>query len=318
MTMRANATLHPQAEAILQRLIASGEPPMETLSPQAARAIADARVVETAGTGADVGAVTHHSLTVAGRAVTLRQYIPKDPRPEPLPIVVYFHGGGFVVGNLDTVDSTCRNITQAVGCIVVSVGYSLAPEQKLPAAIEDCYAATKWVAEHAAALGGDADRIAVAGESSGGMLAALVAQMAHRSGDFGLALQAMIYPMLDLNTTTASYERFADGFFLTRAKMRWFIEQAIAGPEQLAESWAAPWRAADLSGLPPAVIITAELDPLVDEGMAYARRLAEAGVEATAECYEGWPHGFVYWGGTEAQRRALDTVSEKLRAAFGR
>ena len=311
------SSLHPQAAEILERIIASGEPAFETLTAAQAREIADTRVLRTSAPGPAVGEVRDEFITVDGRRVDLRLYWPGQRGPAPLPVLIYFHGGGFVVGTLDTIDAFCRAMTDRTGCLTVSVGYSLAPEHRFPTAYDDCLAATRHVARTAAALGADPARIAIGGESSGGMIVAMVAQELARSGEIALVLQAMVYPMLDLNTDTESYARFADGYFLTRSKMRWFIDQALASPEQRADPIAAPWKAELPQGLAPALVVTAGLDPLVDEGNGYAERLRGAGVPVEAHCLEGWPHGFVYWEGTDAQRDTVALVSQALSRAFG-
>lgn len=317
--MQAGPELHPQAKAILQRIITSNEPPFETMTPQQARDIADPRVIATAGRGPEIGEISETETMVAGRRVGLRIYRPRPQiaGPTPLPLLIYYHGGGFVVGNLDTVDTLCRTLVNAVGCIIVSVDYSLAPEHKFPAAVEDAFGAAEWVFAHVGELGGDPSRVAIAGESSGGALSAVVPQMAKAAGkDWNLVLQVLIYPATDMRAESASYRRLSEGYFLTQKKMRWFIEHYLENPEQAKDPRASPLLSEDVSGLPPALVITADLDPLVDEGNAYARRLEEAGVPTELHCFEGWPHGFAYWQGTEAHDRMYATVIGALRRAF--
>lgn len=314
--MTDTSPLHPQAAAILERIIASGEPPFEQLTAAEARAIADARVLRTSAPGPAVGRVWEEVITAGARAVTLRHYLPEAAADGPVPILIYFHGGGFVVGTLDTIDAFCREMTARTGCLTVSVGYALAPEHKFPAAYEDCLAATRHVAATAAGLGADPARIALGGESSGGMIVALVAQQLAREGRLAPVLQAMVYPMLDLTTNTPSYARFADGYFLTRSKMQWFIDQTVAGPEQLTGPLASPWRAELPAGIAPALVVTAELDPLVDEGTGYAARLRAAGVPVEEHCFMGWPHGFVYWQDTDARADAIRIFAGALQRAF--
>lgn len=319
--MRAESELHPQAKAILQSIIESNEPAFETMSPQQARDIADPRVIRTAGPGPQTGEISETETKVAGRRVGFRIYRPK---PEavgrgPLPLLIYYHGGGFVVGSLDTVDTLCRKLVDAVGCIVVSVDYSLAPEHKFPAAVEDAFGAAEWVFEQIDRLGGDASRVAIAGESSGGALTAVVPQMAKDAGkDWNLVLQVLVYPATDMRAESASYRRLADGYFLTQKKMRWFIDHYLESPEQASNPLASPLLREDVSGLPPALVITADLDPLVDEGNAYAERLRAAGVPTELHCFEGWPHGFAYWQGTEAHNRMYDAIITALRKAFAK
>jgi acetyl esterase len=234
-----------------------------------------------------------------------------------MPALVFFHGGGFVICNLDTHDGPCRSIANAAGCIVVSVDYRLAPEHPYPAAAEDCHAATEWVAKNGAEFGIDTSRIAIGGDSAGGNLAAVVALMARDRGAPSLRFQLLIYPVTDYAFETDSYRENAEGYLLTRDMMRWFWNLYVPDASKAAEPYASPLRAADLSGLPPALCITAEYDPLRDEGEAYAARLREAGVAATTSRYDGLFHGFF---GMSAQiDRARDAVAEAtaaLRAAL--
>lgn len=316
--MAVISMLHPQAQAILQRIVESGEPAFETMTPQQARQIADARVIATAGPGPEIGEIANSAIEVKGRRVGLRTYRPKAAQG-PLPLVIYYHGGGFVVGNLDTVDTLCRTLVDAVGCMIVSVDYSLAPEHKFPAPVEDAYGAAEWIVANAETIGADPGRIALAGESSGGALTAAVAQMAKAAGrDWKLVLQVMVYPATDMHADSASYRRLADGYFLTQKKMRWFIDHYLESPDQADDMRASPLLSPDLSGLPPALVVTSDLDPLVDEGNAYAEKLRQAGVPAELHCFEGWPHGFAYWRGTEAHDRMFELVIAALKKAFGK
>jgi acetyl esterase len=234
-----------------------------------------------------------------------------------LPILVYFHGGGWVLCNLDTHDETCRSLAKQASCIVVSVDYRLAPEHRFPAAVEDCHAATKWVAENARSLGGDASRLAIGGDSAGGNLTASVALLARERGGPSLAHQLMIYPVTDARFDTQSYRDNGEGMFLTTNAMRWFWEQYLPTPADGANPHASPLRAEDLRGLPPATVITAEMDPLRDEGEAYGRRLGEAGVPVEVRRYDGVIHGF--FGMTLVLEKARDATSyaaNRLRESF--
>jgi acetyl esterase len=224
--------------------------------------------------------------------IGVRHYTPVNTRGTE-PLLVFFHGGGFVLGDLDTHDGLCRLICRDGGVHVLSVDYRLAPEHKAPAAGEDCYAAYRWALEHAAELGADPERVAVGGDSAGGNLAAVVSQQARNDGARLPALQLLIYPVTNLNSQTRSKTLFADGFFLTKRDMDWFhahyLEDAAIDP---ADPRVAPLLADDLSGLPPALLLTGGFDPLRDEGNQYAARLAAAGVPVDHRQYGSLVHGF--------------------------
>jgi acetyl esterase len=241
----------------------------------------------------------------------VRVYTPEGE--PPFPIVVWFHGGGWVVGTLDTYDPLCRALAAAVPAVVVSVGYRLAPEHPWPAAVEDAYAATLWASRNAAGLGGAQDRLAVAGDSAGGNLAAVVALGARDRGGPAIAFQLLVYPALDAAADTASWRDHAEGFHLTAAGMRWYWDHYLGGADGRAPD-ASPLRAAFLGGLPPALVIVAEHDVLRDEGEAYAARLAGAGVAATATRYPGMVHGFFRWRAVTA---TADTALAEAAAALG-
>jgi acetyl esterase len=224
---------------------------------------------------------------------------------KPLPVVVYFHGGGWVIGSIETHDAPCRELANRSGAIVVSVEYRMAPEHPFPAAPEDCYAATAWVADHAAEFGGDPARLAVAGDSAGGNLAAVVALMTRERNGPPLRFQLLIYPAVDARMGYASIDENSTGYFLTKADMHWFYGHYGADPSD----WrASPLLAPDHSGLPPALVLTAEYDPLRDEGEAYARKLQEAGVPVTLRRYDGQIHGFTIM--TAAVDRACEAVNQ--------
>ncbi|MBP1687639.1 MAG: alpha/beta hydrolase family protein [Deltaproteobacteria bacterium] len=226
----------------------------------------------------------------AGPPIPVRIYWPRAGR-DPLPMVVYFHGGGWVLGDLESHDPLCRALANEVGTVVLSVDYRLAPEHRFPAAAEDAYAATVWAAAHAAELGATRSRLAVAGDSAGGNLAAVVPLMARDRGGPPLRGQLLVYPVTDCARNTPSYEENAEGYFLTAAHMRWYWEQYL-GAADGSHPYASPLRAPDLSGLPRAYVVTAEYDPLRDEGEAYAHRLRDSGVPVTVRRYDGMFHGF--------------------------
>lgn len=244
-----------------------------------------------------VHAVENRTLALNGVDIPVRIYTPEGSGP--LPLLMYFHGGGFVLGGLDSHDLTCRNVVRASGYKVISVDYRLAPEHVFPAAPEDCYAATQWAAQHAAELNVDPARIAVGGDSAGGNLAAVVALMARDRGGPRIDRQVLVYPVTDyfshaVDTPYASYRSNATGYMLTSQSMEDFWALYLPNGADAANPYASPIRAADLAGLPPALIITAEYDPLRDEGAAYAQRLQAAGVPVTVRHFDDMIHGF--WG----------------------
>jgi acetyl esterase len=257
-------------------------------------------------------------LEVPGPAggIPVRVYRPSEE--SDLPVLVYLHGGGWAICSIETHDVTCRELANGAGCVVVSVEYRLAPEHRFPAAVEDCYAALGWVAGHAASLGGDPARLAVGGDSAGGNLAAVVALLARERGGPRLCHQLLVYPITDHAFDTTSYRENAEGPLLTRETMRGFWGLYLAREEDGRNPLASPLRAPDLAGLPSAHVITAEYDPLRDEGEAYAKRLAAAGVPVVQRRYDGMIHGF--FGFTAQIDRAGEAVADaarELRRGFG-
>jgi acetyl esterase len=246
-------------------------------------------------------------------ALPARVYRPDDEGP--VPTIVFLHGGGFVIGDIETHDNQCRMVCREVGAVVVSVAYRLAPEAPFPAPVEDCVAATRWVAEHIAEFGGDPDRLAIAGDSAGGNLAAVVAQVARDEGGPQLAAQLLVYPSTDFAGDYASRTENAEGYFLTLADMEWFATHYIGEGSDLTDRRLSPLLAEDLAGLPPAVIVTAEYDPLRDEGEAYAQALERAGVPVTLRRYDGLIHGFFDLGALSpaAADAVRDTCAELRR-----
>jgi acetyl esterase len=232
---------------------------------------------------------------------------------------VYVHGGGWVIGNLEAYDATCRALANAAGCIVVAMEYRLAPEHKFPAAPEDCYAAACWVADNATAMHGDPRRIAIGGDSAGGNLTAVVAQMARDRGRPALVYQLLVYPVTNYSFDTVSYRENADGYLLTRDAMEWFWNYYLRSAADGSNPLASPLRTNNLRGLPPAMVLTAEFDPLRDEGEAYAVRLREAGVPVTLKHYAGMIHGFFSLGAVLDQgKQAVADAAAALRTAFAR
>ncbi len=283
--------LHSKTKQFLDELKALNLPPKQTTPIAELRKNAIAKTLsDTAPT--EVGSVTNRIVPGPGGELPLRIYRPKTEATFPL--LVYFHGGGWAVNNLDTHDELCRKLTTETNSVVVSVDYRLAPESKFPAAVDDAAAATEWAVEHARDLQVNPHRLFIGGDSSGGNLAAVLALRFRDRGGPSLAGQILYYPATDFyEPGTESYRSFSDGYALTRADMIWFWNLYLPNKESADNPYASPLRAKDLSGLPPALIITAEYDPLVDEGHAYAARLRQAGISAQYSCYEGTIHGFL-------------------------
>ncbi|WP_077211636.1 alpha/beta hydrolase [Bacillus dakarensis] len=307
--------LDPQVKFLLEQMEAAGAPPMNTLTPEEARQGTDLRAL--AGEPEEVGKVENRTIPGPGGEIPVRIYTPQGQGPHP--VLIYYHGGGWVIGDLDTVDVTCRLLTNKASCVVVSVDYRLAPEHKYPAAAEDSYAAAKWVAENAASIGVDPNRIAVGGDSAGGNLAAVVALMARDSGGPSICYQMLIYPVTNHSYETASYRDNAEGYFLTKDSMVWFWNHYLREEADGKNPYASPLLAEDLSGLPPALVLTAEFDPLRDEGEAYAARLKEAGVEVESTRYNGMIHGFFWMPGVLDQgKKGIEQAANALRNAFSK
>ncbi|MBU8919354.1 alpha/beta hydrolase [Bacillus sp. FJAT-29953] len=306
------SNIDPQAWFILKQLESAGAPPMERLTPELAR-MGDFSLL--AGAPEEVAKVENRTIPVPGGEIPVRIYTPAGEGP--FPALVYYHGGGWVIGNLDTVDVPCRMLANRAGCVVVSVDYRLAPEHKFPTAAEDSYAAAKWVAENAVSIQVDPERIAVGGDSAGGNLAAVVALMAREKGGPSFAYQMLIYPVTNHAYDTDSYRDNAEGYFLTKNTMVWFWNHYLRNEEDGQNPYASPLLAEDLSGLPPALVITAGFDPLRDEGEAYAERLKAAGVPVEATRYDGMIHGFFWMPGVLAEaHNAINQAANALKQAF--
>ncbi|HEY3993518.1 MAG TPA: alpha/beta hydrolase [Ktedonobacteraceae bacterium] len=310
--------LDPQVARYLQAALESSQSESEPLSLVELRRASVLGVLAEAGVHESIGAVEDRFLPGPGGDLLVRIYTPATAEPGPLPVLVYFHSGGWVLGSVEGHDPICRALANRAACLVVSVDYRLAPEHPFPAAPEDCYAATLWVAEHANAINADPARIAVGGDSSGGNLAAAVALMARDRGGPDLCYQVLIYGETDYyEPGTASYTTYAEGYDLTRASMIWFWDQYLANPSDRFNPYAAPLRATSLSGLAPALIITAEYDPIRDEAEHYARRLQEAGVTVRLSRYAGMIHGFFRMFAVFGRsHEALAEIATALRAAF--
>lgn len=266
----------------------------------------------------EMGALDDRTIPGAAGNLRIRAYRPFGSRPtELLPALVYFHGGGWVFGDLDSHDRLCRELCNLAGCALISIDYRRAPEHKFPAAAEDAIAAIAHVARHGQDFGVDAGRLAAGGDSAGANLAAVAALTFRDQGGPQLKLQLLIYPVTDLAMDTESYTSIANGFTLTRERMQFFREAYLRGPADAADWRASPLRAADLSHLPPALIIAAGHDPLVDEGKAYADRLAAAGVAVTYSLYYGMVHGFLTAAGAvDTGRTAIAEAAATLKRAL--
>ncbi len=283
----------PQIQVLLQ--LRAALPPMHTLSVADARAQTAARAIPGLRIP-EVASVVNRDIEGPGGALPLRIYTPSGAGPFPL--MVFFHGSGFVVCSLDTHDAMCRNLCSGTGSVVVSVDYRLAPENKFPAAPDDCLAATRWAVDNAGALNADTSRVIVAGDSAGGNLAAVTALRARDEGGPKIAAQLLIYPVTDYHTPgTPSYEENADGYGLGRAGMEWFWNHYLNDPSDAAHPHASPLRANNLAGLPPAYVVTAQYDPLRDEGELYGRALIAAGVRTRIKRWDGVNHGFFFFVG---------------------
>ena len=310
--------LDPQAAHVIDLIVKSGRPAYHTLSPKDARQLFRETRPASTPPAPQIGDVRDLAAEGPLGPIPLRVYRPAgmtDSRK--LPALIFFHGGGWVIGDLETHDVACRQITAEAGVSVIAVDYRLAPEHKFPAAVDDAWAATRWIAAHAAELGIDAERVAVGGDSAGGNLAAVVALLARDAGGPRIRLQILTYPVTDLASESRSYEELADGYMLTRDSMRWFRAQYLAKDDEAADWRVSPLRAPSLAGLPPALVITAGYDPLRDEGEAYARRLREEGVAVDAVCFGGMIHGFVPMGRLiDTAFRAVTLIAGSLRYAL--
>ena len=306
--------LDPQAQAVLAQIPPMTDEVLRALTPPLLRQ-AMATMPGSAGPVEPLPRVESRTLPGPAGEIPVRIYAASEARG--LPGLVYFHGGGFVIGGLDTHDGTCRSLAKATGCIVVSVDYRLAPEHKFPAGPEDCYAATRWVAEKGAEIGVDPSRIAIGGDSAGGNLAVVVALMARDRGGPALRHQLLIYPVTNHDFSTASYEENKQGYLLSREMMRWFWNHYLSDAKQGEQPYASPLRVKSFAGLPPAHVITAEFDPLRDEGEALAARLAADGVPTTRTRYDGMIHGFFSMTAqVDAAKRAVAEAAAAVRKAL--
>jgi acetyl esterase len=309
--------LDPQTRVLIDQMAASGLPGLDQMGVDEARAVMR-NLAPLAGPVGDDPTVEDITVPGPSASIPVRVYRPRGAG-SGAPLLIWLHGGGWVLGDLASADGTARLLSTGAGVVVASVDYPLAPEHPYPAPSEGCHAAARWLAEHAAELGADPGRVAIGGDSAGGNLAAVVALLARDGGGPDLAFQLLVYPCTDALMSFPSMEENAEGYFLTRAAMQWFYGHYLGAAQDVAkEPTVSPLYAEDLAALPPALVITAEFDPLRDEGEAYGRRLQEAGVPTTVSRYDGQIHGF--FGLTmvlDAGKRAVREACVALANALG-
>jgi len=310
--------LHPQAQALLRLIEERGVPPTHTLSPEQARAAYRDRRTFTQPDPPEVGAVRDLEAQGPGGAIPLRSYRPLGAATDAvLPVLVYYHGGGWVIGDLDTHDVLCRQLCNQSGCAVIAVDYRMGPEHRFPAAVDDAIAAARWVHAHAASLKIAPARLAVGGDSAGGNLAAVVALAARDAGDLPIAFQLLIYPATDQRRGAPSHTSNGQGYLLTKDTMDYFRGHYIADPAQNLDWRASPLLHASHAGLPPAFVLTAGYDPLRDEGLQYADALSAAGNRAALVNFERQIHGFILMGRVlDEANTAVQLCAAQLRQAL--
>jgi acetyl esterase len=308
--------LHPQCQAFLDMMAAQPGKPFQEMNLEEIQAFRDAMPegFGMAGAPQPVARTEDRAIPTPDGLVPVRIYWPSVDRH--LPVLLYFHGGGWVFGNPAWADAPCRALANGSGCIVVSVDYRLAPEHRFPAAADDCYAVTKYIADHPEEFAADSSRIAVSGDSAGGNLAAVVCQMARDRGGPTLTFQLLIYPCVDYFDDSPSMKENAEGYFLTISGMEWFWTR-YGDVAQAYEPYLSPLRAKSLAGLPPALVISAEFDPLRDQGELYAKRLSEAGIPASVKRFDGMIHGFFSMAGfMDAGGEAIALASHAIAEAL--
>ncbi len=318
--MSYDPRIHPQIVELFEAMKAAGIRRVETLTPEEARhqhrMIARARLEPEI----ELGLIETFSIDAPGRKIPIRLYYPPGfESAGPLPVLMYFHGGGHVIGDLDTHDQAVRKLVRKANCIAVSVDYRKGPENTFPGAVEDCYFATRYFADRAERYGIDADRIAVGGDSAGGNLAAVVALLARDDGMSGIVFQLLVYPVVDYRGGSPSYKEFGKGFgVLEEATVDYFRDHYLADAAHLDDWRVSPLLAPDHSGLPPAFIQLAELDVLHDEGVVYAEKLVGSGVSVAVKEYPGQIHGFyTFTHMVDDAHTAQADSAEALKKAFG-
>ena len=310
--------LDPDAQRVLEMIKAAGRPPFNTLTPDEARGFFAAGRTVLQPDPPEVAEVRALEAPGPNGAVSLRLYrAAGSVAGAVLPVLIYYHGGGWVLGDLESHDQACRAIANAAGCCVVAVDYRLAPEVKFPGAISDSAAATRWVLGNAAALGIDPARAAVGGDSAGGNIAAVMALMARDGYLPGVAYQLLIYPVVDMGMGHESYQRITEGYPLVASTMKWFIDHYLPSAGDVADWRASPLRAASLAGVAPAMVVTCAHDPLCDEGVEYAKRLDREGVAVTHLHYNDQMHGFLTMGKLiRASGALIETMAVALRRGW--
>jgi acetyl esterase len=304
-------------KGLMDQMAANPQPKLWELAPAQGREMYRGMAAILEPPNIAIGKIDNIAMPGPAGQLKLRAYTPVAGGGAALPGLVYFHGGGWVIGDLDTHDALCRTLANETGARVIAVDYRLAPEHKFPAAADDAYAAVKWIEENASQLGVDPNRIAVAGDSAGGNLAAVVCLIAKQKGGPRIVHQLLIYPVTQWKADTGSMSSFAEGYFLERKTMHWFFDQYASGAD--ANDWRlSPLAAPDVSGLPRAYVVTAGFDPLRDEGKAYADKLNRAGVAAVYIDYPGMVHGFFNMSGViPTAREAIADAAKAVRQAFG-
>jgi acetyl esterase len=310
--------LDPDAQRVLDMIKAAGRPPFNTLSPDEARGFFAAGRTILQPDPPDVAEMRELEAPGPNGPVKLRLYRALGAAPgAALPVLIYYHGGGWVLGDLDSHDQACRAIANAAACCVIAVDYRLAPEVKFPGAISDSAAATRWILSNAAELAIDPARAAVGGDSAGGNIAAVMALMARDAYLPPIAFQLLIYPVTDMGMGHESYQRITEGYPLVASTMKWFIDHYLPSPADVADWRASPLRAAALAGAAPAMVVTCAHDPLCDEGVEYARRLDREGVPVTHLHYNDQMHGFLTMGKLiRASQSLIDTMAVALKRAW--
>lgn len=309
-------TLDPQAQAVLKKMDESGAALMHDVSPPDARLMYDKASEIFGGTPPEPLAI--EAISIPGPSdKEMEAWLYRPNKNKNLPVLLYFHGGGYTIGSLASHDCVCRALCVESQCIVISLDYRLAPEHKYPAALNDAWAATQWLAANGATLGADPERIAVGGDSAGGNLAAVVSLLARDAGSPNIIFQLLIYPGTEMSCSFASHETFGSGYRLTKELIAWFYEHYFCPTDDILHWHASPLNANDFSGLPAAFVLSAGFDPLQDEDKAYADKLAEAGVPVIYSHYEGMIHGFITMPGViDKAAEALTECAKQLKQAF--